>query len=99
MTAAIRATSVAAFHTHAGVHHNLRWSIRTCYTLAYTQAEVSEAELREISEKLTPEAREALKLRQCAQCLRLAMLGEKFSKCGRCRAVRYCSRECKPGSY
>jgi hypothetical protein len=61
---------------------------------AGVQAEVSEAELREISEGLTLTARKALKLRQCAQCRRLAMLGEKFSKCARCRAVHYCSREC-----
>jgi len=32
---------------------------------------------------------------QCNSCRRLAGSSESFSKCGRCKAVYYCGRECQ----
>jgi hypothetical protein len=68
---------------------------RKITALLLDKTDVSAAELREISDRLTPAARESLKLRQCVRCLKLAVLGQKFQKCGRCQAVRYCSRACQ----
>ena len=42
------------------------------------------------------EMRDKLRLRQCAYCGKLQVLGEKtFKKCGQCRVLRYCSKDCQ----
>jgi ankyrin repeat protein len=54
-------------------------------------------ELAELSgEGMSIELRAKLKLRQCAGCERLQLLGEaKFKRCAGCGSVAYCARACQ----
>ena len=56
----------------------------------------SPEQLANTSSLVPAEMRDKLRLRQCANCGKLQVLGEKtFKKCGQCRVVRYCSKDCQ----
>ena len=56
----------------------------------------SPEQLANTNSLVPPEMRDKLRLRQCAYCGKLQVLGEKgFKKCGQCRVVRYCSKDCQ----
>ena len=67
---------------------------KKCVSLLAPHA--SPEQLANTTSLVPAEMRDKLRLRQCAYCGKLQVLGEKtFKKCGQCRVLRYCSKDCQ----
>ena len=53
-------------------------------------------ELAELGELVSSKERDTLRLRQCAGCQRVQLLGkERFKRCARCGVPSYCGKSCQ----
>jgi len=70
---------------------------RSIANLLMPVTELGEGELAELSgEGMSSELRAKLRLRRCAGCERLQLLGEaKFKRCAGCGLVAFCNRTCQ----